>query len=117
MDDWLGALAGTLTTVAFVPQVWRIHQRRSAEDVSWGMFLIFSAGVLLWLIYGLRIDARPIVLANVVTLVLALVILALKWRYDRPGRDAAECSGKTHEPGAADDANSSRSTDSGKVIQ
>lgn len=97
MDDWLGALAGTLTTVAFVPQVWRIHRRRSAEDVSWGMFLIFSAGVVLWLIYGVLIDARPIVLANVVTLVLALAILALKWRYDRPGRRPDASKENSHE--------------------
>ncbi len=84
MTDWLGGLAGTLTTLAFVPQVWRIHRRRTAEDVSWAMFAIFSLGVALWLVYGLSIGAAPIVFANSVTLVLALWVMVLKWRFSRP---------------------------------
>jgi len=87
MTDWLGGLAGTLTTIAFVPQVWRIHRRRTAEDVSWSMFVIFSLGVALWLVYGWSIGAAPIVLANSVTLVLALWVMALKWRFSRPAKD------------------------------
>ena len=43
--DWLGYLAGALTTIAFVPQVLRIVRTRSAHDISWGMFGILSAGV------------------------------------------------------------------------
>ena len=81
--DWLGGVAGTLTTLAFVPQVWRIHQRRTAEDISWSMFGIFSLGVALWLVYGWHIGALPIILANSVTLVLALWVLALKWHFSR----------------------------------
>ena len=50
------------------------------------MFGIFSAGVALWLWYGMRLDALPVILANVVTLVLALAILVLKWRYGRDAR-------------------------------
>ncbi len=86
MMDWLGAIAGTLTTLAFVPQVWRIHRRRSAEDISWSMFSIFSLGVALWLVYGLSIGATPIVLANGATLALALWVLSLKWRFSRTSR-------------------------------
>lgn len=81
--DALGALAGTLTTAAFVPQVLKTWKSRSAEDVSLAMFLIFSAGVLLWLVYGILIGATPIIVANAVTLVLALAILAMKIRYKK----------------------------------
>jgi MtN3 and saliva related transmembrane protein len=83
--DALGFVAGTLTTVAFVPQLVRIIKTRSAHDISWWMFGIFSVGVVLWLWYGIRAEALPLVIANVVTLGLAAAILILKWRY---GRDA-----------------------------
>lgn len=81
--DALGALAGTLTTAAFVPQVLKTWKSRSADDVSLAMFLIFSAGVLLWLAYGFLIGATPIIVANSVTLVLALAILVMKIRYKK----------------------------------
>lgn len=79
--DWLGLAAGALTTIAFVPQLLKIHATRSGRDVSMRTFLIFSTGVALWLAYGLLIDSLPIVLANLVTLLLALTIIVLKIRY------------------------------------
>ncbi len=83
--DLIGLLAGTLTTVAFVPQLLKIHATKSGKDVSARMFLIFSAGVMLWLVYGILIGSLPVILANAVTLVLSLLIMALKIRYSRPG--------------------------------
>jgi len=79
--DALGLAAGTLTTIAFVPQVLKIWISKSAEDVSTLMFAVFSLGVLLWLAYGLALGAMPIVIANVVTLVLSILVMALKHRY------------------------------------
>ncbi len=87
----LGTAAGTLTTVSFVPQVVRIWRTRSADDISYGMFLMFTAGVVLWLAYGVVTTSTPIVVANVVTLALALTVLVLKFRYSAtrrsPGRE------------------------------
>jgi len=77
----LGLAAGCLTTVAFVPQVLKTWRSKSGNDISLGMFLLFSAGVLLWLIYGVLIDALPVILANAITLLLSLAILLLKLRY------------------------------------
>ncbi len=79
--DALGLLAGAFTTIAFVPQALKIWKSKQARDVSLGMFAIFSAGVLLWLLYGIQIGSMPIVVANSVTLALALTILAFKIRY------------------------------------
>ena len=81
--DWLGLVAGGLTTVAFVPQVWRIVKTRSAHDISWLMFGIFSVGVCLWLWYGIKLASLPLIATNVVTLTLQLAIFWLKWRYGR----------------------------------
>jgi MtN3 and saliva related transmembrane protein len=77
----LGLVAGSFTTVAFIPQVVKTWQSKSAGDLSAGMFLIFSTGVFLWLLYGITIGAMPVIIANAVTLFLALAIVALKLRY------------------------------------
>ncbi|MGC2745135.1 MAG: SemiSWEET transporter [Candidatus Angelobacter sp.] len=77
----LGFVAGTLTTISFVPQVLHALRSKRCDDLSWGMLLTFSAGVLLWLIYGIRLWAMPIIAANAVTLALLLIIMVLKTRY------------------------------------
>ena len=76
----LGYAAATCTTVAFVPQVVRIWKTRQTRDISLGMFIVMTAGVLMWLIYGLFIHDIPLVAANGATFVLSLTILLLKLR-------------------------------------
>ncbi len=77
----LGITAGTLTTVAFIPQLAKAFKSKSTGDLSWGMVLTFTTGVLLWLIYGIWIDSLPVILANAVTLLLQLGIVSLKIKY------------------------------------
>jgi MtN3 and saliva related transmembrane protein len=77
----IGLLAGLLTTVAFVPQVMKIYRTKSGRDISARMFTMFSIGIALWLYYGVLLQSLPIILANAVTLILTLAILALKIRY------------------------------------
>jgi MtN3 and saliva related transmembrane protein len=84
MTDVTGFLAGALTTVAFVPQVLKMYTTKSGKDVSARMLLIFSAGVILWLIYGIMIESVPVILANLVTLILSGTIIVLKIRYSHP---------------------------------
>lgn len=80
--DLIGYVAATCTTLAFLPQLVRVLRLRSARDISLGMFSIFSAGTALWLAYGLFAHARPVIAANLVTLVLSISILVLKLRFD-----------------------------------
>jgi MtN3 and saliva related transmembrane protein len=80
MTDAIGYLAATLTTAAFIPQAWLTWKTRRAEGVSLGMYSIFTSGVALWLVYGLILGAWPIVVANAITLALALFILVMKVR-------------------------------------
>jgi MtN3 and saliva related transmembrane protein len=81
--DFIGYVAATCTTVAFLPQLIRVVRLRSARDISLGMFSVFSTGTALWLIYGLLTHSNPVVVANAVTFLLSISILALKLRYDR----------------------------------
>lgn len=79
--ELLGYFAAILTTTAFVPQAVLTWKTRSAHGVSLGMYSIFVTGIACWLAYGLFIGAWPVVAANVVTLVLASFILAMKVRF------------------------------------
>ena len=77
----LGLTAGTLTTAAFEPQLAKAWRSQSTGDLSWGMLITFSTGVLLWLIYGVLIDSLPVILSNAITLLLQAGIVSLKIRY------------------------------------
>jgi MtN3 and saliva related transmembrane protein len=77
----LGLVAGALTTIAFLPQLFKTWKSKSAKDVSLETLAIFSFGVLLWLIYGIYLQALPIILANSLTLIFNLIILGLKIKY------------------------------------
>ncbi|HYA10119.1 MAG TPA: SemiSWEET transporter [Thermoplasmata archaeon] len=79
----IGSAAAVLTTAAFVPQVIRVWRLKHARDISLPTFLMFAVGMFVWLIYGLLIRSLPVILANALTFVLAVIILGLKVRYDR----------------------------------
>lgn len=76
--DAIGYIAATLTTAAFVPQAWLTFRTRDVSGISAVMYSVFTFGIALWLAYGLFLGAWPIVIANVVTFVLAAAILVMK---------------------------------------
>jgi len=81
LTELFGYCAAVLTTISFVPQAWHTFKTRDVRGISLGMYSVFTFGVACWLIYGLLLDAWPIVIANLVTLVLAGGILVMKLRF------------------------------------
>ena len=81
MISLLGFIAGILTTVSFVPQVHKTWRSKRCDDLSYAMLLIFSLGIVLWLIYGLLVRDAPIIAANAVTLGLIVTLLLMKSKY------------------------------------
>lgn len=79
--EWIGYVAATLTTISFLPQAMQVFKTKDVSSISLGMYCIFTAGVLMWLIYGVLQQDWPIILANVITLVLAVSILVMKIKY------------------------------------
>lgn len=77
----IGLAAAFCTTVAFLPQAIKTWKTRSTRDISLGMFLLFTSGIFLWLIYGLLLHDVPLIAANGITFVLTLTILGLKLRH------------------------------------
>lgn len=84
--DLLGYAAAALTTASFVPQAWLSFRTGDVSGISLGMYASFTVGVALWLAYGVVLGAWPIVVANAITLLLALFILGMKLRGRRAGR-------------------------------
>ncbi|WP_461631593.1 SemiSWEET transporter [Labilibaculum euxinus] len=77
----LGFAAAFCTTVSFIPQALRVIKTKHTKDLSLAMYSMFNIGILMWLIYGVLIDAWPVIIANVITLGLTLIILVLKIKY------------------------------------
>lgn len=77
--EMIGFVAGACTTLAFLPQIFKIAKTGKVRDISVSMYLVLCCGIFLWLIYGLHIKEYPIIIANGVSLVLCLVILVMKF--------------------------------------
>ena len=87
LTDLLGYAAAILTTASFMPQAWLTFRTRDVSGISLAMYSVFTLGISLWLLYGLLLQAWPIVIANAVTLALSVSILTMKLRLS--GRAAA----------------------------
>lgn len=83
LSDILGLCAGTLTTLAFLPQLIKAWRSKTTKDISLLTFILFTTGVILWCVYGFMIHALPIILSNIITLLIASGIIVLKIIYDR----------------------------------
>lgn len=86
----IGLVAAVLTTLSFLPQAILILRTRNTDGISVLMYLLFTAGVFLWVIYGVLIMSWPLILANTVTLVFAGLILTAKLLSFRPGRSPSK---------------------------
>ncbi len=81
MNDVIGYIAASLTTLSFLPQALHTFRTRDVSGISLGMYALFTTGVALWLVYGLLLAAWPLIVANAITLALALAILLMKLRF------------------------------------
>ena len=77
----IGLVAAALTTGALFPQLLKVYRTKSTKDISMGMFALTSAGVLVWFIYGLFVNNFPIIIANSLAFIQAVVILYFKIKY------------------------------------
>ena len=74
----IGYIAATLTTLSFFPQALKTLRSRDTKSISLRMYILFTLGVMFWTIYGWRVDDGPVLIANLVTLVPAVIVLSIK---------------------------------------
>ena len=81
--EFFGYFAAILTTLAFIPQLIKTLKTKKAEDVSLTTLVMFLTGVAAWIIYGVQISSKPILIANVTTFLLNFLILVFKLIYSK----------------------------------
>jgi len=116
--EYIGLAAGTLTTAAYLPQVWKTWRTKAVEHISLVMYTSMSLGVLLWLVYGVLIKAPAVIVANGLCLALVVGMLRMKIVYGRRARAAAAeakaASGQASSNQASSDQSSSNHSFSGQ---
>ena len=90
LTDILGYTAATLTTVSFVPQVWRTFRTHDVSGISLKMYSIFTLGIAVWLAYGIVLKQTPMLVANSVSLVLACAVLVMRVRFAKERKARAD---------------------------
>ena len=77
----IGLIAAAFTTIALFPQLLKVWKTKSTKDISTGMFALYCGGVFLWFVYGVYLNDLPIMIANSLAFIQALIILILKAKY------------------------------------
>jgi MtN3 and saliva related transmembrane protein len=77
----IGLAAAACTTFSFLPQAIKVIRTKHTKDLSLGMYSILTVGVLLWLTYGILGKDLPVIIANSITSIFAMLILAMKIKY------------------------------------
>ncbi|MDC0462876.1 SemiSWEET transporter [Flavobacteriaceae bacterium] len=77
----LGLIAATLTTYAFLPQVYKTWKTKDVSAFSLPTFSLFFIGILFWLVYGIYMESLSMILANSITLLSSFALLVLIFKY------------------------------------
>jgi len=77
----LGLVAATLTTYAFLPQVYKTWKTKDVSAFSLSTFSLFFIGILFWLVYGIYMESLSMILANSITLLSSFALLVLIFKY------------------------------------
>jgi MtN3 and saliva related transmembrane protein len=79
-----GHIGAFLSSVTFIPQVYRVWKTKSANDLSMTMMVIVFTSTIIWLVYGVALMLWPVILANSVIAVLSLMLIYFKLTFKRP---------------------------------
>jgi MtN3 and saliva related transmembrane protein len=77
-NDIIGYFGSFLTSITFIPQVYKSWQSKSVGDLSIAMVSIVILSTIVWLVYGFRIKSKPVIVANFIVFILSLVLLYFK---------------------------------------
>ena len=75
--------AGAITSLTFLPQVIKTWKEKSAKDISLLMFVIAAVNESMWIVYGILLDNWVIILTNATVLVMSLIMIYFKLRYNK----------------------------------
>ncbi|SHE90957.1 SemiSWEET family sugar transporter [Flavisolibacter ginsengisoli] len=77
----IGLAAGILTACSLLPQVIKTFKEKKAEDVSLLMLLVLLAGLILWIVYGIKREDLPIIATNCFSVLVNVTMVILRIKY------------------------------------
>ncbi|MDE3236201.1 MAG: hypothetical protein KGO81_09625 [Bacteroidota bacterium] len=83
MIDLVGYIGSFLTSITFIPQVYKSWQSKSVGDLSTWMILIVISSTIVWLVYGFAITSGPVISANTIVLILSLLLFYFKLTFKK----------------------------------
>lgn len=84
--NWIeiaGHTGAFLSSITFIPQVYKVWKTKSVEDLSLAMMLIVTCSTLIWLTYGIALMLWPVILANGIIFCLSLLLIYFKFSYSK----------------------------------
>ena len=79
--NWIevvGLMGAFLSSITFIPQVYKAWQSKSVGDLSMTMILIVFTSTIVWLVYGVSLTLWPVILCNSIMAVLTLLLIYFK---------------------------------------
>jgi len=86
----IGIVAGILILSGWVPQIVRGYKTKRLNDVSSYLMILIFAGAALWLVYGIALDDVYIMGVNIAAMVLTMIVLSMKLKYEKAARTTSE---------------------------
>ena len=86
----IGIMAGILILSGWVPQIAKGYRSKKLDDVSAYLMILIFAGAVLWLIYGIALDDVYIMGVNIAAMVLTMIVLSMKLKYERLAQTTSE---------------------------
>ena len=81
--DLVGHFGSLLSSITFLPQVYKTYKSRSAGDLSLVMLSIVTTSTIVWLVYGVALKLWPVIICNTIICALSLLLIYFKFRYGR----------------------------------
>jgi MtN3 and saliva related transmembrane protein len=81
--EYVGLFGAFLSAITFIPQVLQAWRTKSVADLSLWMMLIVLLSVIVWLIYGFYLNLLPVIIANSIILILAIILLIFKYTFGK----------------------------------
>lgn len=79
----VGLTGSVLSSITFIPQVWQAWKTKSVGDLNLVMMLIVATSCLVWLVYGVALMLRPVIICNTIIFLLALLLIYFKFRFQK----------------------------------
>lgn len=81
--EMVGHTGAFLSSITFMPQVYKVWKTRSVGDLSLAMMLIVFSSTLVWLVYGVQLNLWPVIICNGIIAVLSLLLIYFKFSYQK----------------------------------